>query len=90
MAAASAASRLEDRAILIYKWNGDLVRINQTRITLLMTGVPHCDVHAKGVTIDLINFRSKGDDDLKQDLALVFRSYAYRNQFLELNPWPWR
>ena len=84
------ASRLEDRALLVYKWNGNLVRINQTKIILQIEGVPYCNVHSKGLTIEQINFRSKGDDDVKQDLALVFRSYAYRNKFLELNPWPWR
>ena len=84
------ATRLEDRAFLIYKWNGDLVRINQTQITLRIEGIPHCDVHSKGIALDQINFRPRGDDDLKQDLALLFRSYAYRNKFLALNPWPWR
>ena len=103
------ATKLEHRAFLIYKWNGDLVRINQTEIMLKIEDVPHCDVHSQGVAIEQINFRARGDDDLKQDLtintygkgqnlfkdlkqdlALLFRSYAYRNKFLALNPWPWR
>ena len=84
------ATKFEHRAFLIYKWNGDLVRINQTEIMLKIEDVPHCDVHSQGVAIEQINFRPRGDDDLKQDLALMFRSYAYRNKFLALNPWPWR
>ena len=83
-------SRREDVSYNVYKWNGELVRVNQRRITLQFEGVPYCDVHSKGFTLDKISFPSKGDDDLKQDLALLFRSYAYRNKFLELNPWPWR
>jgi hypothetical protein len=85
------ATRLEDRAFQIYKWNGDLVRVNQTKIILHVNGVPHCDVHSKGMGLEQINFQSKGDDtDVKQDLVFTFRSYAYRNQVLELNKWPWR
>jgi hypothetical protein len=85
------ASRLEDRDFLIYKWNGELIRANQTKITLRIDGAPYCGVHSKGFTLDKIDFRSKsGDDDLKPDLVLMFRSYAYRNKFLALNRWPWR
>jgi len=82
---------LEDRDFLVYKWNGELIRANQTMITLQIVGAPYCGVHSKGVAIDKIDFRSKGaDDDIKPDLVLTFRSYAYRNKFLELNRWPWR
>jgi hypothetical protein len=84
------ATRLEDRTYIIYKWNGDVIRINQTEVTLRIEGVPHCGAHSEGVGIDQVNFHAKGDDDVKQDLALMFRSYSYRNRFLELNAWPWR
>jgi hypothetical protein len=84
------ATRLEDRTYIVYKWKGELVRINQTQVTLRIEGVPYCGTHADGLSIDQVNFQDKGDDEVKQDLALVFRSYAYRNRFIELNPWPWR
>jgi hypothetical protein len=85
------ASRVEDRYVEIYKWNGELIRVNQTKITLQINGVPYCGVHSKGFAIEQIDFRSKGDEsDIKTDLALLFRSYDFRNKFLELNPWPWR
>ena len=85
------ASRVEAGSYDVYKWNGELVRVNQRRITLQFEGVPYCDVHSKGFTLEKISFPSKGNDisDVKEDLALLFRSYAYRNKFLELNPWPW-
>jgi hypothetical protein len=84
------ATRLEDCTYIIYKWNGEMIRFNQTQVTLRIENVPYCGAHAEGIGIEQVNFQAKGDDDLKQDLALMFRSYAYRNRFLELNPWPWR
>jgi hypothetical protein len=84
-------SRLKDRSFEIYKWNGELIRANQTRVTLQIDGVPYCGVHSNGFALDQIDFHYKGDNAaIKVDLALLFRSYGYRNKFLALNPWPWR
>lgn len=52
--------------------------VREVEVTVICQGIPHCDAHKDGVSI------ARGDG---LDWCLKFRSYAYRNEFRQLNEW---
>jgi hypothetical protein len=68
----------------------NLVKVKYTPIVISIIDVPYCAQHEKGITINNIEFKSNKEiQNNPYDLAVLFRSYGYRNSFLAQNPWPW-
>ena len=58
-----------------------LFKFRDKQITLIAEGIPHCDKHSGGVKFGRITSL--------EGMYLMFRSYAYRNEFRRMNPWQW-
>ena len=55
-------------------------------VTATANDVPHCDEHKDGADFGPCRFGNPKQD---KGFGLRFRSYAYRNKFMELNSWKW-
>ena len=60
-----------------------------TEILLVAKDVPYCAEHKKGVKFNRVTTAAPGTD---MGFGLFFRSHAYRNAFMSMNPWrfAWR
>ena len=58
-------------------------------ITLVLKDVPYCGQHKDGISFDRVSSDTPGAED---GFGLKFRSLAYRNAFMAVNPWrfTWR
>ncbi|KKK61891.1 hypothetical protein LCGC14_3009790 [marine sediment metagenome] len=72
------ATRKESVMQVVIKPPEGIGRVRDEQITLKAESIPHCDEHTKGVKFGRI--RSL------EGWYLMFRSYAYRNKFQEMNP----
>lgn len=54
--------------------------VRDRNVIVRVEGIPYCDQHEKGATFST----SPGECGR----LLIFRSYAYRNEFRRVNPWP--
>lgn len=63
-----------------------VIRVRDKEVTVIAKGVPYCDKHQDGVAFGNTNF---GNPPRHYGFGLLFRSYDYRNKFMQLNPWKW-
>ena len=75
------ATRKESATQIVIKPPEGIGRVRGKQITLIAESIPHCDKHTKGVKFGRI--------PSLEGWHLMFRSYAYRNKFREMNPWQW-
>jgi hypothetical protein len=75
-------TRKESVTQVVVKPPEGIGRVRDEQITLIAEGIPYCDEHTKGVKFGRI-------PSLK-GWFLMFRSYAYRNKFREMNLWQQR
>ncbi len=63
--------------------------IIDTEIALVLKDVPYCAQHKDGISFDRVSSDTPGAED---GFGLKFRSLAYRNEFMKINPWrfTWR
>lgn len=83
---------IQNTAFTVFAPPSSLIKKRPKRVNLIVNGTPYCDVHRDGISLSCIDLDRKDDyeDPFKPDLVFKFRSYAYRNKFIALNPWPWR
>jgi hypothetical protein len=63
-----------------------IIRVRDSRATVMAKDIPHCSRHKHGAQFDRAMFSTP---EQETTVGLFFRSYAYQIQFRQLNPWKW-
>jgi hypothetical protein len=62
------------------------IGVRDTETVVAAEDVPYCEAHSGGIQFDTIHFSNPENDAV---FAILFRSLAYRNEFMRLNGWSW-